>query len=171
MLFTRQVNQTELRSFNISARYKFEAPRTYEHDMRLDQKNAVSLRGFLLVLFLAEPKHRQIWAIEIGYAYIEENINDKVYVIAGPDLPDNAHDWTYSVYGNVFELLPTVAPDPLGNYVTLSHYVDVNLLHGVTTGRSVTGILHLASKPPLNGIPINKQHWKQQLMVQNLLLH
>jgi hypothetical protein len=45
------------------------------------------------------------------------------------DLPENAYDWTYSVYGN-----------------TLSHYVDANLMHDVTTGRSVTGILHLANK-------------------------
>jgi hypothetical protein len=62
------------------------------------------------------------------------------------DLTDNVHDWTYSVYGNVKELLPTDTPDPLGNYVTLSHYIDLNLMHDVTTGRSVTGILHLANK-------------------------
>jgi hypothetical protein len=59
------------------------------------------------------------------------------------DLPDNVHDWTYSVSGQVEELLPVGAPEPLGNYVTLSHYVDANLMHDVATGRSVTGILHL----------------------------
>jgi hypothetical protein len=85
------------------------------------------------------------------------------------DRIDNAYNWTYSAYGNVTELLPTDAPEPLGNYVTLSHYVDANLMHDVTTGRSVTEILHLAKKHPLNGIPKNKQQWKQQLMVQNLL--
>jgi hypothetical protein len=73
-----------------------------------------------------------------------------VYIIAGPDLPENAYDWTYSVYGNVKEILPTDAPEPLGNYVTLSHYVDANLMHNVTTGRSVTGILHLANKTPID---------------------
>jgi Reverse transcriptase (RNA-dependent DNA polymerase) len=41
------------------------------------------------------------------------------------DLPDNVHDWTYSVYGQVEELLPG-AHEPLGNSVTLSHYVDAN---------------------------------------------
>ena len=65
------------------------------------------------------------------------------------DLPNNTYDWTYSVYGNVMELLPTDAPEPLGNYVTLSHYVDANLMHDVPTGRSVTGILHLANKTPI----------------------
>jgi hypothetical protein len=62
------------------------------------------------------------------------------------DLPDNTYNWTYSVYANVGELLPTDAPEPLGNYVTLSHYVDANLMHDVTTGRSVERILHLANK-------------------------
>jgi hypothetical protein len=32
-----------------------------------------------------------------------------------PDLPDNVHDWTYSVYGKVEELLPVGAPVPHGN--------------------------------------------------------
>jgi hypothetical protein len=35
------------------------------------------------------------------------------------DLPDNVHDWSYSVYGHVEELLPEGAPEHLGNYVTL----------------------------------------------------
>lgn len=65
------------------------------------------------------------------------------------DLPENIFDWSYSVYGNVKELLPTDAPKPLGNYVTLSHYVDANLMHDITTGRSVTGILHLVNKTPI----------------------
>jgi hypothetical protein len=38
------------------------------------------------------------------------------------DLPDNVHDWKYSVYGQVEELLLVGALEPLGNYVTLSHY-------------------------------------------------
>jgi hypothetical protein len=65
------------------------------------------------------------------------------------DLPEHTVDWSYSVYGNVKEFLPTDAPEPLGNYVTLSHYVDANLMHDVTTGRSVTGILHLVNKTPI----------------------
>ena len=65
------------------------------------------------------------------------------------DLPDNTHDWTYTVYGKVEELLPVDAPEPLGNYVTLTHYVDANLMHDVATGRSVTGILHLVNKTPI----------------------
>jgi hypothetical protein len=31
------------------------------------------------------------------------------------DLPENVHDWTYSVYGKVEELLPVDAPEHLEN--------------------------------------------------------
>ena len=65
------------------------------------------------------------------------------------DLPNNVYDWTYSVYGKVEELLPVDAPEPLGNHVTLTHYVDANLMHDIATGRSVTGILHLMNKTPI----------------------
>ena len=66
------------------------------------------------------------------------------------DLPDIEYDWSRSVYGELKEVLPADAPPPLGNYVTLTHYVDANLMHDVLTGRSVTGILHLANKTPID---------------------
>jgi hypothetical protein len=65
------------------------------------------------------------------------------------DLPGNAHDWTYFVYGKVEELLPTDAPEPHGNHMTMTRYVDANLMHDIATGRSVTGILHLVNKTPI----------------------
>jgi Reverse transcriptase (RNA-dependent DNA polymerase) len=65
------------------------------------------------------------------------------------DIPDEVYDWTYSVYGNVQEYLPADAPEPLGNHVTTTHYVDANLMHDITTGRSVTGILHFVNKTPI----------------------
>jgi Reverse transcriptase (RNA-dependent DNA polymerase) len=66
------------------------------------------------------------------------------------DLSDMEYDWSRSVYGELEEVLPTDTPEPLGNYVTLTHYVDANLMHDVTTGRSVTGILHLVNKTPID---------------------
>jgi hypothetical protein len=41
------------------------------------------------------------------------------------------------------------ALEPLGNYVTLTHYVNANLMHDVATVRSVTWILHLVNKTPI----------------------
>jgi len=66
------------------------------------------------------------------------------------DLPDFQYDWAQSVYGELEELKPTDAPEPLGNFVTLTHYVDANLMHDMITGKSVTGILHLINKMPLD---------------------
>jgi hypothetical protein len=65
-------------------------------------------------------------------------------------LPDQQFDWAYTVYGHVKEVLPHDMPTPLGKFVTLTHYVDANLYHDMITGRSVTGILHLANKTPID---------------------
>jgi Reverse transcriptase (RNA-dependent DNA polymerase) len=45
----------------------------------------VSLQGFRLVLFLAELNNLQLWATEIGNAYVEAYTTEKVYVIASPE--------------------------------------------------------------------------------------
>jgi hypothetical protein len=63
-----------------------------------------------------------------------------------PDVPDNVHEWTYSVYGKVEKLLPLGAPEALGNHVMLLHYIDADLLHEIAMGRSDTGILHLKNR-------------------------
>ena len=73
--------------------------------------------------------------------------------IGEPDysgLPDQEFDWERSVYGNVSEMLPSDAPKPLGKYVTLTHYYDANLFHDIVTRRSVTGVLHLLNKTPID---------------------
>jgi hypothetical protein len=54
------------------------------------------------------------------------------------------------VYGEPQEIIPKNAPEPLGNYVTTTSYVDANLMHDISTGRSVTGILHLVNKTPID---------------------
>ena len=46
--------------------------------------------------------------------------------------------------------MPDDAPAALGKPVMLTHYVDVNLYHDLITGRSVTGILHLVNKTPVD---------------------
>ena len=64
------------------------------------------------------------------------------------DLPDVTYDWAYSVYGDVEEEIPYDIPEPLGNYVLFTTYVDANLYHDVITGRSVTGALHFINQMP-----------------------
>ena len=65
-------------------------------------------------------------------------------------IPEPVYDWAHSVYGDVKEVIPDDCPIPLGNYVTLSHFVDANLYHDIITGRSVTGTLHLLNKTPID---------------------
>ena len=65
-------------------------------------------------------------------------------------LPDQDFDWTYSVYGNVQEILPDDMPDPLGEAVTTTTTMDDNLNHCLDTGKSLTGCLHFVNKTPVD---------------------
>ena len=66
------------------------------------------------------------------------------------DLPDMEYDWSKSIYGELSEAIPHDTPESLGRFVTLTHYVDANLMHDLVTGHSVTGILHLINKTPID---------------------
>ena len=55
-------------------------------------------------------------------------------------LPDQDFDWTYSVYGNVHEILPDDMPEPLGEAVTTTTTMDANLNHCLATGKSLTTV-------------------------------
>ena len=65
-------------------------------------------------------------------------------------LPDHDFDWTYSVYGNVHEILPDDMPEPLGEAVTTTTTMDANLNHCLVTGKSLTGCLHFVNKTPVD---------------------
>ena len=54
------------------------------------------------------------------------------------------------MYGKVKELTPNDASEPLGNHVVTKSYHDDNLLHNVIAGRSVTGVLHVLNKTPID---------------------
>ena len=66
------------------------------------------------------------------------------------NIPEKVYDWAYTCYRGAAEVLPIDAPRPLGKRVVLSAYVDANLCHDLISGRSVTGILHLANKTPID---------------------
>jgi hypothetical protein len=66
------------------------------------------------------------------------------------NIPKPEYDWEFSVYRGAKEELPKNAPEPLGKPVVTTTYVDANLYHCMLTGRSVTGILHLYNKTPVD---------------------
>jgi Reverse transcriptase (RNA-dependent DNA polymerase) len=117
---------------------------------RFDVNTAVmTLSGFR-----AAPRKGHMDRVKRIYGYLSKmrhaSIRIRVEEPDYSDIPDFQYDWSQTIYGNLEELKPDDAPVPQGKYVTLTHYVDANLMHDVITGRSVTGILHLANKTPID---------------------
>ena len=65
-------------------------------------------------------------------------------------LPHQDFDWTYSVYGDIHEILPDDMPEPLGKDVVTMTTMDATLNHCLATGKSVTGCLHFVIRTPVN---------------------
>ena len=47
------------------------------------------------------------------------------------EYPEQDFDWAHTVYGELTELLPKDAPEPLGKFITMLHFVDTNLMHDI----------------------------------------
>ena len=115
--------------------------------------------------FREAPRQGHLDCIKWLYGYLSKMHHAMICVYTDEmdcsDIPDYEYKWSRSVYGELSEDIPTDAPKPLGNFVTLTHYVDANLMHNVVTGTSVTGILHLLNKLPLTGTQRSNLLWKQ----------
>ena len=88
--------------------------------------------------FRAAPRQGHMDRLKRIYSY---TIRTKDYVIRfstdQPDYsfsPDQDFDWTYSVYGDVHEILPDAMPEPLGEAVVTTTTMDANLNHCLATG-------------------------------------
>ena len=53
------------------------------------------------------------------------------------DLRIKEYDWEKSIYRYTEKIIPDDLPEPLGRPITLTTYVDVNLYHGILTGRFI----------------------------------
>jgi hypothetical protein len=104
--------------------------------------------------FRAAPRKGHMDRLRRIYGYLKKFKHGAIRVRTG--MPDYSHltkveyDWMHTVYGDVKENIPHDIPTPLGNKVLTTTYEDANLYHDLTTGRAVTGILHL-----LNGTPVD----------------
>ena len=65
-------------------------------------------------------------------------------------IPEKMYDWDYTCYEGAEELIPDDMPRPLGKEVQTTTFVDANLYHDLISGRSVTGVLHLLNKTPID---------------------
>jgi hypothetical protein len=88
--------------------------------------------------FRAAPRKGHLERVKRIYGYLSKMRNAVLRVRTEEpdftDLPNHEGDWTRTVYGAIEELLPHDAPEPLGKWVTLTHYVDANLMHDLITG-------------------------------------
>ena len=104
--------------------------------------------------FRAAPRQGHMGRLKRIYSYANRT---KDYAIMfrtdQPDyffLPDQDFDWTYSVYGNVQEILPDDMPDPLGKAVVTTTTIAANSNHCLATGKTLTGCLHFVNKTPVD---------------------
>jgi hypothetical protein len=51
------------------------------------------------------------------------------------ELEYEEYNWAKAVYGDIREQVPEGIPNPLGNYIMLSHYYNANLYHDVIMGQ------------------------------------
>ena len=66
------------------------------------------------------------------------------------DLLKFDYDWTRMVFGETEEYTCKDTSEPLEKEVVLTHFVDANLMHCMATRKSVTGILHMRNKTPID---------------------
>jgi hypothetical protein len=98
----------------------------------------------------------------MGFAYIRVLTGEPDY----SELEYDKYDWAKTVYGDIEEQIPEGIPEPLGNYITLSHYYDTNLYHDVVTVWSVMGILHFMNEMPVDWLVLQEASYSGNSNIQ-----
>ena len=62
---------------------------------------------------------------------------------------EQKYDCTY-IYQDLKEQVPKDMPIPKGKRVIMSSFVDASLYYCKVTGRSITGVIHLLNKTPID---------------------
>ena len=114
----------------------------------------ILLETALLSQYQANPREGHMEALYHIYAYLKKHpdLGKIAYDPKAPDIdetifPSNA-DWK-PFYGDVEEELPPRMPEPRGNSVTTSAFVDANHAGNVVTRRSHTGIIIFVGNAPI----------------------
>ena len=102
--------------------------------------------------FRSAPRKEQLERLQRIYGYVLKNKHYSMrYRTEEPDysyLPNMKHAWSYTVYGNVTEIIPNNCPEPLGKSVSTTTTLDANLIHYLSTSASLTACLHFCNKTP-----------------------
>ena len=104
--------------------------------------------------FRAMPREGHLDRVKRIFGYLTKMRHGKIRILTDEpdysDIPIKEYDWQYTVYGDAKEQIPSDAPEPKGKPVRTTSYVDANLYHDLISGKSVTGILHLLNKTPVD---------------------
>ena len=102
--------------------------------------------------FRSAPRKGHLERLQRIYGYVLKTKHYSTrYRTEEPDysyLPNMKYDWSYTVYGNVQEIIPNNFPKPLVKSVTTTTTLDTNLLHCLATGASFTACLHFCNQTP-----------------------
>ena len=111
--------------------------------------------------FRYAPRKGHLESLQGIYGYVLKTKHYSTrYRTVEPDyccLPKMIYDWTYTVYGNVQEIIPNNCPKSLGKPVITTTTLDSNLLHCLATGASLTACPISATKLVLIGTTRSKQ--------------
>ena len=102
--------------------------------------------------FRLAPKIGHFERTKRPYGYLAKTKHFAIrYRTREPDyshLPKQEYEWTRAVYGNAKEEIPKDITKPLGENAITTTFLDVNLLHDIVTGKSVTAVLHFVNTTP-----------------------
>ena len=102
--------------------------------------------------FRSAPRKGHLERLQRIYGYVLKTKQYSTrYRTKEPDYsypPNMKHDWSDTVYDNVQEIMPNNCPKLLGKSVTTTTTLDVNLLHCLGTGASLTACLHFCNQTP-----------------------
>ena len=112
----------------------------------------ISTAVMSLSSFRAFPRQGYLKRLQSIYGHLVKHKDSPIRICISQQNYKNPklteYDWKHSVYGNMNKIIPNNSPHPLGKPVVLTTYVDANLYHSMTTGQSVSGILHLINQTP-----------------------
>jgi hypothetical protein len=104
--------------------------------------------------FRAAPRFGHMLRVKRIYGYLSKNRHAIIRIQTEEpnysDIPEKKHDWEYTVYHGAKEEIPHDMPTPRGKRVKMTSFFDANLYHDLISGKSVTGILHLFNKTPID---------------------
>jgi hypothetical protein len=114
----------------------------------------ISVAIMTMSAFRSAPREGHLERIKRVCGYLSKMRYSVIRIrVEEPDysaIPRKEYDWEFSIYKGAKEELPKDAPEPLGKPVVTTTYVDANLYHCMLTGKSVSGILHLFNKTPVD---------------------